>query len=67
MRGLIERNTITLLNNYDQDSLIDLPSEKWLGRWARSEEILLSGLWNVNHVIDDYDERFLAVLEGIIK
>ena len=50
MRGFIKRKTIVLLSNHEKDSLIDLPSKKWMGRWARSVGIQRSGLWNVNHI-----------------
>jgi hypothetical protein len=64
LRGYIERNTIALLSNYDwQDGPIDPPSSEWLGRWAASEQIRRCGLWNVNHVAENYDPGFLEALE----
>jgi hypothetical protein len=63
LRGYVERNAIALLSNYDlPDTPIDSASVAWLGRWATSEQIRRSGLWNVNHVADAYDPGFLDVL-----
>jgi hypothetical protein len=67
MRGFIERNAIALLSNYNNDSLIDLPSKDWLGRWARSKEIKRSGLWNVNHVSDSYCTGFTDELNHLLS
>ena len=62
-RGFIERNAIALLSNYHfPENPIDPPSTDWLGRWAKSEPISISGLWNVNHVTDMYDPSFLDTL-----
>jgi hypothetical protein len=64
LRGYLERNAIALLSNYDrQDAPIDSPSPQWLGRWAASEDIQHCGLWNVNHVAEEYDPDFLDVLQ----
>jgi hypothetical protein len=64
LRGTLERNAIALLSNHNhQEAPIDPPSPGWLGRWATSEQIRLSGLWNVHHVADDYDPGFLDLLE----
>jgi hypothetical protein len=63
-RGLIERNAIALLSNYDSgETPIDPASDKWLGAWASSKEIQSSHLWNVNHVAERYDKSFLQVLK----
>jgi hypothetical protein len=43
---------------------VDRPSPDWLGLWAQNERVRTSGLWNVNHVDDVYDPRFLDVLAG---
>ena len=67
LRGCVERNAIALLSNYNfQDMPIDSPSSTWLGRWAASEAVRHSGLWNANHVTDDHDPYFLDVLEELI-
>lgn len=64
LRGYIERNAIALLSNYKhQDDPLDPSSSSWLGRWAASEQLRLSGLWNVDHVAEGYDPGFLEVLE----
>lgn len=64
LRGYIERNAIALLSNYNyQDEAIDPSSVQWLGRWAASEQIQGSGLWNVNHVAEGYDIGFLDMFE----
>ena len=61
-RGVIERGAIGLLSNAIQPA-IDPPSAGWLGRHADRESVRRSGLWNVNHVNDQFDRRFLQVLE----
>lgn len=66
-RAYAERNAIALLSNgLNQSQPIDPPSEKWLGRWTKSEEIKSSGLWNVKHVFEDYDPLFLDYCESIL-
>ena len=66
-RCYIERNAIALLSNYDAGANpVDPPSPEWLGRWAASEQIRRSGLWNVNHVAEDYDPGFLDVLQNYV-
>ncbi|MES9822818.1 MAG: hypothetical protein ABW127_00135 [Candidatus Thiodiazotropha endolucinida] len=64
-RGYIERNAIALLSNYNKN-VIDLPSESWLGKLCNREKVRNSGLWNQNHVDEDYDPAFLDVLEELI-
>jgi hypothetical protein len=64
-RAYIERNAIALLSNYEQDS-VD-PREDWLGQYSRSEKIRESGLWNVNHVEEEYDPAFLDLLHEQIE
>lgn len=61
-RGYIERNAIALLSNYGKPPL-DAPSLDWLGDHCDSEKVRLSGLWNQNHVGEDYDPAFLNELE----
>lgn len=63
LRRYIKGNAIALLSNCNcQDALIDASSSEWLGNWAASKQIRLCGLWNVNHVAEGYDPRFLDVL-----
>jgi hypothetical protein len=61
-RGLIERNSIGLLSNYQQTP-IDRPSPNWLGAFCDRERVQRSGLWNNNHVDEGYDPAFLTVFE----
>jgi hypothetical protein len=63
-RGYIERNAIALLSNYMSGGQpVDPASENWLGRWAKRVEIRHSHLWNVNHVVEAYDNKFLLLLK----
>jgi hypothetical protein len=63
-RGVIERNVIALLSNYNANpESVDTPSPGWLGRYSKSEEIKLSGMWNVKHVSGSYDREFLDLLK----
>ena len=61
-RGLIERNVIALLSGY-RELAPDPPSTDWLGHLSDRERVRRSGLWNNNHVDEDYDSSFLEVLE----
>lgn len=64
LRGYIEGNSIALLSNYNSAiDPIDSPSSTWLGHWAKSEKVRNSGLWNINHVMDTYDPKFLEILK----
>jgi len=65
-RGVIERGSIALLSNLDRDP-VDASSPDWLGQWAERNEIRGSGLWNVNHVYEDPDPRFLSLVESYLK
>lgn len=56
-RAYLEQNAIALLSNYGREP-ID-PRDDWLGQYSRSAKIRASGLWNVNHVDEKYDARFL--------
>jgi hypothetical protein len=64
-RAYIERNMIALLSNYQRDA-VDSRSGDWLGEHSRSEKIRESGLWNVNHVDEEYDRRVLDRLESAV-
>lgn len=66
LRGVIERNTIALVSNFDRSPL-DPPSSDWLGHRSGREKVLRSGLWNQRHVEEDYDPAFLGVLEALIS
>lgn len=69
-RGVIERNTISLLSNYcsnhNPQDPIDPASDSWLGKYAKSDDIKQSGLWNVKHVRECYDPNFLDLLEKYV-
>jgi len=65
-RAYIERNTIALLSNYQRET-VDARSDDWLGKHSRSEKIRKSGLWNVNHVDEEYDSMFLDDLSEAIE
>lgn len=65
LRGYIERNSIALLSNYRKSGL-DKASQSWLGQHCSRERVRESGLWNSNHVDDEYDPEFLNRLEKII-
>lgn len=61
VRGFIERNAIALVSNYGKEP-IDLASPSWLGRHSGRHLVRASGLWNNNHVEEQYDPAFLDVL-----
>jgi len=65
-RAYIERNTIALTSNYAKKS-IDSRDAEWLGKASPCEEICQSGLWNVNHVGEEYDLEFLDRLADAIE
>jgi hypothetical protein len=64
-RAYLERNSIALLSNFGKEP-IDKSSEGWLGLHSPQETIRKSGLWNTNHVGDDYAPAFLDVLEKYV-
>ena len=64
-RGYIERNAIALLSNYDKEP-VDPPSSGWLGWDSDRERVRWSGLWNNNHVDEQYDSAFLDTMESLI-
>ena len=67
LRGYIERNAIALLSNYNHEKHpTDSSSQSWLGRYCDREKVRISGLWNSNHVDEDYDSAFLDVLARLI-
>ena len=66
MRGYIERNAIAILSNFRKEPL-DPPSGNWLGHCCNRERVKASGLWNQNHVDEQYDPAFLDTLERLIQ
>ena len=65
LRGIIERNSIALLSNLEKASL-DPPSDGWLGHSCPRTRVGSSGLWNQNHVNEDYDPVFLDHFESCL-
>lgn len=65
LRGVIERNSIALLSNF-QKQHIDPPSNDWRGHHCNREKVRQSGLWNQNHVDEGYDPAFLHTLETLV-
>lgn len=65
-RSYLEQNAIALLSNFDEQP-IDSRADGWLGRYSQSRSIRESGLWNVNHVDEQYDEGFLDLLEDAVN
>jgi hypothetical protein len=66
LRGYIERNAIALLSNHDRAAL-DPPSDNWLGYYCNRDRVRSSGLWNQNHVHEEYDPDFLDVLADFVE
>jgi hypothetical protein len=67
LRGVIERNSIALLSNLGKPPL-DPPSPDWRGRACDRGRARVrdSGLWNQNHVDEEYDPAFLGELEDLV-
>ncbi|MEM5472910.1 hypothetical protein WNZ14_14345 [Hoeflea sp. AS60] len=65
-RCIIERNAIALLSNY-RDATPDQPSSNWLGQSSGRDRVRRSGLWNNNHVDEEYDPAFLGLLEDLVR
>ncbi len=64
-RGFIERNSISLLANYGKTP-IDPHSSDWLGQHIDRTKVRSSGLWNSNHVNEEYQPDFLGRFEALI-
>ena len=65
LRGVIERGAIALLSNLGK-APIDPASAQWLGHRCNRSRVRGSGLWNNNHVDEDYDPAFLDRFEDLI-
>lgn len=65
-RAYIERNAIALLSNAGKEP-IDPPSKHWLGLDADRAEIRQSGLWNVKHVAESYDPKFIGLFAELAR
>lgn len=59
IRKVLERNAIALLSNFRREP-IDLPSRSWLGLNSVQPKVRESGLWNVDHVDQEFAESFLV-------
>jgi hypothetical protein len=66
LRGFIERNSIALLSNFRGEPL-DVASPGWLGHRCPRERVQKSGLWNNNHVQEQYDPVFLDTFERLAR
>jgi hypothetical protein len=64
LRGYVERNAIALLSNFEKPAL-DPPSEEWLGGRSDRARVRMSGLWNQNHVEENYASDFLDRFEAL--
>jgi len=64
-RAYIEQNAIALVSNSGGES-IDPRDDDWLGHHSPVTDIRNSGLWNINHVTEDYQPEFLDTLAGYI-
>jgi hypothetical protein len=65
LRGYVERNSIALLSNYNREA-VDQASDTWLGRHSSRERVRRSGLWNNNHVDEQYDSKFLEKYKRLV-
>lgn len=65
MRAYLERNSIGLLSNYEDEAL-DAPSQDWLGRSSPEPTIRESGLWNTDHVDCEYAPSFLSIMRDFV-
>ena len=65
VRKHIERNSIALLSNFKR-APIDPASPGWLGQYCASDKVRESGLWNVDHVDEEYDPGFLDILIRLV-
>ena len=64
-RDLIERNAIALLS-HARTPAADTSSSRWLGAFSDRERVRTSGLWNNNHVEENYDASFLDAMERLV-
>jgi hypothetical protein len=64
-RAYVEQNLIALLSNALKP--LDPPSHSWLGLHSAKPVIRKSGIWNVNHVEQPVDRRFLEILDFYVS
>jgi hypothetical protein len=60
-RAKIEKGAISLLSGLSGP--LDPPSSNWLGRLSPERKIQESGLWNKDYVFEEYDPKFLDLME----
>ncbi|MDN5069050.1 hypothetical protein [Aliarcobacter butzleri] len=65
LRGYIEKNSISLLSNFNKQAL-DIASPDWLGHKCDRKKVKESNLWNQNHVEESYDSNFLDKFEKLV-
>ena len=65
LRGQIERIAIALLSK-SAEPAINPSSASSLGRHCNREKVRNSGLWNPNHVEENYDPAFLDMMADLI-
>lgn len=64
-RAFIERNAIALLSSAGRKA--HPPSATWLGNFSPTPAISSTGLWNVDHTVYKYDNRFMSVFASYIE
>lgn len=65
-RKLVETGAIALLSNRGRKP-IDSPSPGWLGNLSPHPAVRESGFWNVHHVDERHDPRFLDLIERYVN
>jgi hypothetical protein len=65
LRKFIERNSIALLSNFHRQP-IDPASSTWLGLGSPQAKIRESGLWNIDHVGEEWSPLFLERFRRIV-
>ena len=63
----IEKRTIEIVSNYNQDHQIDVPNVEWLGYSSDKEKVRISHLWN-SHFVKKYnlDNKYSEALDKLI-
>jgi hypothetical protein len=57
--SIVECDSIALLSNFQREP-IDPPSTSWLGLNSYESKVRGSGLWNIDHVEEEFTEGFLT-------
>jgi hypothetical protein len=65
MRATIEQQFISMFT--ENLCAIEDSSLSWLGRFSDKPSIRDSGLWNVRDVGNEYDLKFIPLLDGLLK